>query len=219
MAYGVRNANRHEAYDLRPKEQRVRSLLTASRFAVRVSRWLGFCLIFCSAHSYIVSVLDEFFMELCLTEARGAYAAEEVPVGALVVSPEGKLIARTHNLTMHMKSPVAHAEVLAIMEAAKVVENFRLVGCTLYVTKEPCIMCAGAIMEARIKRLVFGCFDAKRGAFGSRLDVNKLALNHKVEVLGGVLREPSEALLQQFFRQRRGTEAVITGPTRNRLIA
>ena len=80
-------------------------------------------------------------------------------------------------------------------------------------------MCAGAIVEARIKRLVFGCFDQKWGAFGSLLDVKELPLNHKVEVRGGILREQSKGLLQQFFRQRRGTEAVITGPTRNRLIA
>jgi tRNA(adenine34) deaminase len=162
---------------------------------------------------------DESFMELCLTEAREAYTAEEVPVGALVVAPDGEPIARAHNLTVQMNSPVAHAEILAIMEAARILENFRLVGCTLYVTKEPCIMCAGAIIEARINRLVFGCFDQKRGAFGSLLDANKLPLNHKVEVRGGVLQERSEGLLQQFFRQRRGTEAVITGPTRNRLTA
>ena len=170
-------------------------------------------------HSYIVNMHDEFFMQLCLTEAREAYTAEEVPVGALVVAPDGEPIARAHNLTVQMNSPVAHAEILAIMEAAKVLDNFRLVGCTLYVTKEPCVMCAGAIIEARIKRLVFGCFDQKRGAFSSLLDVNKLALNHKVEVRGGVLMERSEDLLRRFFRQRRGTEVVITGPTRNRLSA
>ena len=162
---------------------------------------------------------DEIFMELCLAEAREAYDVDEVPVGALVVTPDGELIARAHNLTVQMNSPVAHAEILAITEAAKILDNFRLIGCTLYVTKEPCIMCAGAIVEARIKRLVFGCFDQKRGAFGSLLDVNELPLNHKVEVRGGILQEQSEGLLQRFFRQRRGTEVVITGPTRNRLIA
>jgi tRNA(adenine34) deaminase len=162
---------------------------------------------------------DELFMKLCLTEAQEAYDAEEVPVGALVVAPDGEPIARAHNLTVRTNSPTAHAEILAITEAARVLENFRLIGCTLYVTKEPCIMCAGAIIEARIKRLVFGCFDQKRGAFGSLLDVNKIALNHKVDVDGGVLRERSEDLLQRFFRQRRGTEVVITGPTRNRLFA
>jgi tRNA(adenine34) deaminase len=162
---------------------------------------------------------DEFFMQLSLDEARKAYDAEEVPVGALVIAPDGEPIAKAHNLTVQMGSPIAHAEILAIMEAANVLNNFRLIGCTLYVTKEPCIMCAGAIIEARIKRLVFGCFDQKRGAFGSLLDVNKLGLNHKVEVQGGVLRERSEDLLRRFFHQRRGTEVVITGPTRNRLFA
>ena len=162
---------------------------------------------------------DEFFMSVCLDEARAAYRAQEVPVGAMIVSPDGEPIARTHNLTIRMNSPVAHAEILAIEEAAKVLGNYRLVGCTLYVTKEPCIMCSGAIIEARIKRVVFGCFDARRGAFGSSLNVNDLPLNHKVEVQGGLLHERSEELLRKFFKKRRGTEAVITGPTRNRLYA
>jgi tRNA(adenine34) deaminase len=174
---------------------------------------------FVLARSYIVTMHDELFMQLCLDEAQEAYNAEEVPVGALIVAPDGVPIARTHNLTVQMNSPVAHAEILAITEAAKALGNFRLTGCTLYVTKEPCIMCAGTIIEARIKRLVFGCFDEKRGAFGSLIDVNKLALNHKVKVRGGVLRERSEDLLRKFFQQRRGTEVVITGPTRNRLFA
>jgi tRNA(adenine34) deaminase len=162
---------------------------------------------------------DELFMEICLAEAGEAYRANEVPVGAVIVGPDGGLVARAHNLTLKMNSPIGHAEILAIAEAAKALKNFRLVGCTLYVTKEPCIMCAGAIIEARIKRLVFGCFDSRRGAFGSLIDPNKLPLNHKVDAVGGVLREQSEELLQRFFRQRRGTEVVITGPTRNRLYA
>ena len=162
---------------------------------------------------------DELFMHLCLDEARAAYREEEVPVGALIVGPDGEPIARTHNLTIQMNSPVAHAEILAIEEAARVLDNFRLIGCTLYVTKEPCIMCAGAIIEARINKLVFGCFDLKRGAFGSKLDVNRLLLNHRVEVHGGLLREQSEELLRRFFKKRRGTEVAITGPTRNRLFA
>ena len=87
----------------------------------------------------------------------------------------------------------------------------------LYVSMEPCIMCAGAIIEARIKRLVFGCFDTKSGAFGSVIDVNTLPLNHKVEVKSGVYADKSEAILKKFFQARRGTEVVITGPTRNRL--
>ena len=158
-------------------------------------------------------------MKICLEEAMLAYEEDEVPVGALIISYDNKLLSRTHNLTRTSKRPTAHAEVLAIEEASKKSGNFRLNNCTLFVTKEPCIMCAGAILESRIKRLVFGCFDSKRGAFGSLIDVNTLSLNHKVEVLGGLLGQNSEALLKRFFQQRRGTEAVITGPTRNRLYA
>ena len=162
---------------------------------------------------------DEDVMEICLEDAAGGYDKDEVPVGALVLSPDGSILSRAHNLTRTLNNPTAHAEVLAIEEAARVAGNFRLNGCTLFVTKEPCIMCAGAMTEARIKRLVFGCFDSRRGAFGSMIDVNSLSLNHKVEVLGGILKDKSEYLLKSFFEQRRGTEAVITGPTRNRLYA
>ncbi len=156
-------------------------------------------------------------MEMALREAKVAFDSEEVPVGAVIISPEGKLIAKSHNLTIRAKRATAHAEILAINMACDMQENFRLSGCVLYVSKEPCTMCAGAIIEARIKKVVFGCFDEKRGALGSLFDVNKLSLNHKVEVEGGVLAEKSEALLKAFFQARRGTEVAITGPTRNRL--
>ena len=156
-------------------------------------------------------------MIMCLKEAHVAFDSEEVPVGAVILSPEGKVVARAHNLTQRMNRPTAHAEMLAIDMAADAMGNYRLVDCTLYVSMEPCIMCAGAIVEARIKRLVFGCFDTKSGAFGSLIDVNKLSLNHKVEVKGGLYGDKSEALLKKFFKARRGTEVVITGPTRNRL--
>jgi len=162
---------------------------------------------------------DNGFMEMCLEEAAKAFEEEEVPVGAILVSPENDVISKTHNLTIKRNSPAAHAEMLAIEAASCATGNYRLVNCTLFVSKEPCIMCAGGIMEARIKRVVFGCFDSKRGALGSLIDVSKLSLNHKVEVKGGVLKEKSEALLKRFFQLRRGTEAVVTGPTRNRLYA
>jgi tRNA(adenine34) deaminase len=168
---------------------------------------------------YIVKMDDEAFMKICLDEAAKAFREEEVPVGAVLVSPEDDILSKTHNLTIKRNSPAAHAEMLAIEDASKVLGNYRLLGCTLYVSMEPCIMCAGGIIEARIKRIVFGCFDPKRGAFGSIIDVNKLSLNHKVEVKGGVLKEKSEAILKRFFQLRRGTEAVVTGPTRNRLCA
>jgi len=160
---------------------------------------------------------DEYFIELCLKGATTAFEEDEVPVGAVVVSQDNEILSKAHNLTIHTNKATAHAEILAIEEASKVLNNYRLTGCTLFVSKEPCIMCAGAIIEARIRRVVFGCFDSKRGAFGSVLDVSKLPLNHKLEVRGGVLKEKSEALLKRFFQMRRGTEAVITGPTRNRL--
>ena len=161
----------------------------------------------------------EYFMEICLDEAVKAFEANEIPVGAVILSPKKEIIARAHNLTIQRNSPLAHAETLAIDEAAKVLGNFRLTDCTLFVSKEPCIMCAGAIIEARIKKVIFGCYDIKRGTLGSVMDVNKFPFNHKVEVQGGVLEDKSKALLQKFFQARRGTEAVITGPTRNRLYA
>jgi tRNA(adenine34) deaminase len=162
-------------------------------------------------------MLDEEYMEMCLAEAREAWDEEEVPVGALVADESGTVIARAHNATRSRIDPTAHAEMLAIREASLRRGNYRLTGCTLFVTMEPCAMCAGAIVEARLERLVFGCHDAKRGAFGSVIDVNTLPLNHRVKVSGGILENKSADLLKQFFTLRRGTEVAITGPTRNRL--
>jgi tRNA(adenine34) deaminase len=162
---------------------------------------------------------DGLLMEMCLEEAALAGEIDEVPVGAVIVSPGGIVIAKTHNLTIHKNSPLGHAELLAIEAACAAIGNYRLVGCTLYVSKEPCLMCAGAIQEARIKRVVFGCFDTKRGALGSACDANALPSNHRIEVQGGILAWRSEALLKEFFQARRDTEVVVTGPTRNRLTA
>jgi tRNA(adenine34) deaminase len=162
---------------------------------------------------------DEFFMEMCLEQAARASVIGEVPVGAVVVSAAGKVVGVAHNLTIHRNSPLAHAELLAIEGAAAALGNYRLTGCTLYVSKEPCLMCSGAIQEARVRSVVFGCFDAKRGALGSACDANALPANHRFEVRGGLLKERSEALLKSFFHMRRDTEVVVTGPTRNRLIA
>lgn len=162
---------------------------------------------------------DELFMEMCLEQALLAADAGEVPVGAVIVSEAGKVLALAHNLTIHRNSPLAHAEMLAMEKAAAMLKNYRLTGCTLYVSKEPCLMCSGAIQEARIKNVVFGCFDTKRGALGSACDANTLPANHRFDVRGGLMKERSEALLKSFFRMRRDTEVVVTGPTRNRLIA
>jgi tRNA(adenine34) deaminase len=162
---------------------------------------------------------NEAYMGLSLEEAVKAFESEEVPVGAVVVSPDGRVLSRAHNQTIGRNSPTAHAEVLAIEEACRAIGNYRLTGCRLFVTKEPCIMCAGAIIEARLKEVVFGCFDTKRGAFGSAGNVNDLPSNHKVLVVGNVMADQARSLLQEFFRVRRDTEVVITGPTRNRLYA
>jgi tRNA(adenine34) deaminase len=169
--------------------------------------------------SILEGMSDEELMEICLEEAVLASEEDEVPVGALILSSENNILSRTHNLTRTTNRPTAHAEVLAIEEASNKIRNFRLNNCTLFVSKEPCIMCAGAIFESRIKRLVFGCFDEKRGAFASMINANALTLNHKVDVTGGILGDRSEKLLKIFFQQRRGTEVAITGPTRNRLYA
>ncbi len=169
--------------------------------------------------SILVGVIDTDIMKLAITEAKQAAIESEVPVGAVIVSPDRGILSRAHNLTRSACNPTAHAEILAIVEASARLGNYRLPGCTLYVTKEPCIMCAGAIAESRIERLVFGCYDVKRGAFSSAFDVNQLPLNHKVHVQGGVLEKECAAILRSFFMLRRGTEAVITGPTRNRLYA
>ena len=149
---------------------------------------------------------DLHFMEMCLREAEKAFIEEEVPVGAIIVSPQKKVIARAHNLTIRSNRPTSHAEMLAINMAADMLDNYRLIDCTLYVSMEPCIMCAGAMIEARVRRVVFGCYDEKRGALGSVTDVNALPLNHRLEVQGGVLQEKCQAILQRFFKARREGE-------------
>jgi len=143
------------------------------------------------------------FMRLALREAERARREREVPVGAIVVR-DGRVIARAHNRPIHLKDPTAHAEVLALRRAARKVGNYRLSGCTLYVTIEPCAMCAGAIVQARLKRVVFGASDPKAGAGGSVLSVlNHPRLNHRVEVTEGVLGEDCAAILKEFFGNKR----------------
>lgn len=143
------------------------------------------------------------FMRAALREAGRAASESEVPVGAVVVCG-GRLIARAHNRPIHLNDPCAHAEILALRRAARKLGNYRLAGCTLYVTIEPCIMCAGAIVQARIDRLVFGATETKAGACGSALRVlNHAKLNHKVEVVRGVLAEESALAMREFFLKRR----------------
>ncbi len=143
-------------------------------------------------------------MRLALREATRAAREQEVPVGATVVR-DGQALARAHNRPIALRDPTAHAEILALRRAARKLGNYRLTGCDLYVTIEPCAMCAGAIVQARLRRVVFGATDPKGGASGSALKVlNHPKLNHQVEVVAGVLAEECAALLREFFRARRG---------------
>lgn len=143
-------------------------------------------------------------MQQALAEARAAELAGEVPVGAIVVSPAGEIIGRGANQVLRMHDPTAHGEIVALREAGRALGNYRLLGCTLFCTLEPCAMCAGAILHARLARLVYSAADPKAGACGSVLGVlNHPALNHRVEVLSGVLAEECGSMLSSFFRRRR----------------
>jgi tRNA(adenine34) deaminase len=147
--------------------------------------------------------LDELFMHLALREAERALEHGDVPVGAVVVR-DGEVLAAAHNEREHRADPTAHAELLALREAARVAGHWRLVDCILYVTLEPCAMCAGAIVLARVARVVFATEDPKAGAAGSVLDVlAEPQLNHRPLVESGLLREPASALLRSFFATRR----------------
>ena len=144
-------------------------------------------------------------MRLALEEARAASATDDVPVGAVVLAPSGEVVGRGRNRREADHDPTAHAEVVAMREAASTLGSWRLEGCTLLVTLEPCTMCAGAIGLARVARLVFGAYDEKAGAVGSLWDVLRdRRLNHRPDVLGGVLAEESTALLLEFFAGHRG---------------
>ena len=144
----------------------------------------------------------EKFMELALEEAAQAAALGEVPIGAVIVKEE-KVIARAHNMREHWLDATAHAEVIAIREACEKLQNWRLSGCTLYVTLEPCPMCAGAIINARIDRLVFGAYDGKAGAVVSVQQMFSLPYNHRPRVTEGLLELPCAAVLQDFFQALR----------------
>ena len=146
---------------------------------------------------------DAAWMALALEQAALAAAAGEVPVGALVIK-DGEVLGRGHNRNLLDDDPTAHAEIVALRQAAARLGNHRLTGCTLVATIEPCAMCAGALIHARIARLVYGAGDPKAGAAGSVLQViNHPGLNHRMEVTAGVLAEKCSAVLQDFFRQKR----------------
>ena len=149
---------------------------------------------------------DDRFMALALEEARTAMDHDDVPIGAVVVH-EGVVVGKGHNARERDQDPTAHAELLAIRDASKKLERWRLDDCTLYVTVEPCAMCAGAIVLARIKRVVFGAWDEKAGMAGSVGDLLRHPnLNHRPAVAGGVLASESAAVLAEFFSTRRGLE-------------
>jgi tRNA(adenine34) deaminase len=142
-------------------------------------------------------------IQAALAEARLAGEAGEVPIGAVVVH-EGAIIARGQNRVLRGVDPTAHAEIVALRAAAKALGNYRLAGCTLYVTLEPCAMCAGAMIHARIDRLVYAAADPKAGACGSVLEVlNHPQLNHKIQIEQGIAADESTELLRNFFRERR----------------
>jgi tRNA(adenine34) deaminase len=142
-------------------------------------------------------------MRLALAEARQALAQEEVPVGAVIVR-QGRVVAAAGNQREQLRDPTAHAEMIAITQAAEALQSWRLVDCTLYVTLEPCPMCAGAVLQARIPRLVFGAPDPKAGAVRTLFQLlTDPRLNHTAEVVGGVLAEECGSLLSQFFQQQR----------------
>lgn len=146
---------------------------------------------------------DEKYMKMALEEAKKAYSQGEVPVGTVVVCRD-KVLAKTHNQTEALSDPTAHAETLVIRKAAERLQSWRLADCALYVTKEPCSMCAGAMVQARLGRLVYGAADQKAGAAGTLMDITRdQRLNHQVEVSAGVLEEECRQLLQDFFSERR----------------
>lgn len=149
---------------------------------------------------------DHYFMGEALRQAAKAYTAEEVPVGAVVVR-EGHIIARSFNQVELLKDATAHAEMLALTQAEEAVGDWRLTDCTLYVTKEPCPMCAGAIVHTRLARVVFGVSDPKAGAAGSAMNLLQFpGLNHRCEITGGVREPECRALLQNFFAEQRLSE-------------
>ena len=146
---------------------------------------------------------DELYMKQALVEAQKAFDEEEVPVGAVIVY-KGQIIARAHNQIKTLKDPTAHAEMIAITQAASYLKNERLNDCDLYVTIEPCSMCVGASILARLKRIIYGAEDSKTGACGSAIDLAKHGLfNHNLEVVSGILEPECRTIIQEFFLSKR----------------
>jgi tRNA(adenine34) deaminase len=154
-------------------------------------------------HSILSEQKDEYFMQLAIREAATAEENGDVPIGSVIVH-DGVIIAKAHNQRELLSDPTAHAEMIAITQAAEYLQSWRLHGCTIYVTLEPCTMCAGAMVLGRIDRLVYGCRDQKTGACGSLYNiVQDERLNHRLEVTAGVMEEECSAVLSDFFARRR----------------
>lgn len=144
------------------------------------------------------------YMKLALAEAEKAWQKDEVPIGAVLVSGTGEVLASAHNQTISMSDPTAHAEILSLRKASSIKRNYRLLDTTLYVTLEPCIMCMGAIVHARLEKVVFGAKDPKWGAAGSLYNLGEdKRLNHRLEIISGVCEEECRAIIQEFFRTKR----------------
>lgn len=150
------------------------------------------------------SLTDSHFMQLALQQARLAYQSGEVPIGAVLIDDHHQLLSQSYNQTLAYNDPTAHAEILALRKGAQVMNNYRLLNTTLYVTLEPCVMCAGALVQARINRLVFAASDPKGGAVHSVFNViQNEQLNHQVQNCSGLCQNDSVTILQQFFREKR----------------
>jgi tRNA(adenine34) deaminase len=144
------------------------------------------------------------FMETAIGEAEKAGQRDEVPIGAILVDESGNVLAKAFNLTITASDPTAHAEILVLRQAAEKINNYRLLNTTLYVTVEPCLMCMGAIIHARVAKVVFGARDPKWGGAGSLYDFSKdIRLNHQPEIIGGVCEDVCRKLMQSFFRKKR----------------
>ncbi|MBR2967764.1 MAG: tRNA adenosine(34) deaminase TadA [Clostridia bacterium] len=141
-------------------------------------------------------------MKAAIAQAKKAEAIEEVPVGAVIVY-DGKIVARAHNKRNTKKDGTAHAEILAIAKAGKKLNRWNLSDCEMYVTLEPCAMCAGAAVNSRIKRIIFGAYDKRFGCCGSIMDITNSELNHKVEIVGGIMEEQCRVMLSSFFKKLR----------------
>ena len=151
--------------------------------------------------------IHENFMRKAIAEAKKAYAKGETPIGAVIVK-DGKIIARGHNLRETKKNALCHAEIIALNKACKKLGGWRLFQCDMYVTLEPCLMCAGAIIQSRIKNLYFGAYDKKSGAVGSLIDMPNLdGVTQKVNAVGGVLQDECSALMKNFFKELRNNKS------------